>query len=77
MNDGPTIPKTYETISARRGTDAFLDSMMGLVDPIQTLQRIYDSTPIEAIEYLYGAHPPFANSRSLAVHHGVVRDRVG
>lgn len=40
-----------------QGTDAFMDTMMGLTDPIETLQRIYDSTPIEAIEYLYGDTP--------------------
>ena len=57
MNDSPKIPKTYETVAALQGTDALLDAMMGLVDPIETLQRIYESTPIEAIEYLYGDTP--------------------
>lgn len=51
------FPKTYETVASPRGTDARLDMMMGLVDPAETLQRIYDSTPIEAIEYLYGDTP--------------------
>ena len=36
MND--TL-KTYHTASVLQGTDALLDTMMGLVDPIETLQR--------------------------------------
>ncbi len=71
MNDSPKIPKTYKTVAALQGTDALLDTMMGLIDPIETLQRIYDSTPIEAIEFLYGDTPAVTKLKKAWSPHSI------
>ncbi|MFC1758181.1 hypothetical protein ACFL2H_05365 [Planctomycetota bacterium] len=60
MENAEPRQTVYNTRVIGPKTDAVLDIMYGLIEPIEYIQRIYDSTPLEAIAFIYGDTPAVA-----------------